>query len=684
VRRIFQIALVVLAASLSFAQLNPQPITTNQAGVPTSALVTVCATNPGIGSCGSLVATYTNSANTTACTGTLTALNNTINPTTGSGCSNPGYSDAQGNVVAYAAAGQYFCQYSGATIQPVTRPCSAGGGSSSGGSGFSLTFSQAGMTSGDATDNTAALNTALSTLFTAGGGTLICDKPGTYLFNSAQITIPNDGGTWPDNGGLVPANKPIRITGGGGTPGVLTNDSFSSGFTAATNGGCILDLRYNATTAKLITLGQGQLEIDHLTLLDNGSDCAPFILTTNTSLSFHDNSLQGTQASNYSTPIYSCNDGILLGTSAITSNGTTSAIFQGYNTKIQHNFFDKLLRAVFAQNWTNGVTISDNVSWINSGSSSHGAIEFVCVSTNTCEGNWIANNLIEMKNLAYGVNFPGFYAVRNFLYNNSCYDGSPGPFLKCVNDQSRQNEIVGGYVGFTASAQYAAEGTGTVTNGNYFFARGDTSLGHEVGILDTEDSTGIGGWAYWGSGNLRGWVGTCGASCSPATSPPTTPANLASNMFVWANTGDVVAYSHAGNGLVVYSADHSTPDFKVTAAGNTVATGSLSAGSYLTATNCSSSASPAVCGSAAAGSVALPTGATPTLQVNTTAVTANSQILLQIDETLGTKLSVTCNTTLSTLLNPVVTARSAGASFTFTINSTLAINPACISYSIVN
>lgn len=105
---------------------------------------------------------------------------------------------------------------------------------------------------------------------------------------------------------------------------------------------------------------------------------------------------------------------------------------------------------------------------------------------------------------------------------------------------------------------------------------------------------------------------------------------------------------------------------------------------YQTATNCSSSASPAVCGSAAAGSVALPTGAVPTLQVNTTAVTANSLIFLNVDESLGTKLSVTCNTTLSTLLNPVVTARSAGASFTFTINATIAVNPACISYFIVN
>src|SRR5207302_7263892 len=49
--------------------------------------------------------------------------------------------------------------------------------------------------------------------------------------------------------------------------------------------------------------------------------------------------------------------------------------------------------------------------------------------------------------------------------------------------------------------------------------------------------------------------------------------------------------------------------------------------------NCTSSASPAVCGSAAAGSVVIAAAAT-TVTVNTTAVTANSQIFLQPDDSL--------------------------------------------------
>lgn len=109
-----------------------------------------------------------------------------------------------------------------------------------------------------------------------------------------------------------------------------------------------------------------------------------------------------------------------------------------------------------------------------------------------------------------------------------------------------------------------------------------------------------------------------------------------------------------------------------------------SAATYSTATNCSSGASPAVCAAAAAGSVAIPAGALQTLQVNTSAVTANSQILLTIDEGLGTKLGVTCNTTIATLTQPVVTARSAGASFTIEEPTTTSANPVCVSYMVFN
>jgi len=102
--------------------------------------------------------------------------------------------------------------------------------------------------------------------------------------------------------------------------------------------------------------------------------------------------------------------------------------------------------------------------------------------------------------------------------------------------------------------------------------------------------------------------------------------------------------------------------------------------SYGTGSNCSSSASPAVCGSSASGSVVVAAAAT-TVQVNTTAVTANSQIQLTFDSSLGTKLGVTCNTTA---VQPTVSARTGGTSFTITVPSAPVTNPACFSYTLMN
>lgn len=95
--------------------------------------------------------------------------------------------------------------------------------------------------------------------------------------------------------------------------------------------------------------------------------------------------------------------------------------------------------------------------------------------------------------------------------------------------------------------------------------------------------------------------------------------------------------------------------------------------------NCASSTAPASCGTANSGSVIVPAGSSSVV-VDTSAVTANSQIMLTFDASLGTKLSVTCNTTNPL---PYVTARAAGTSFTITSSSPVT-NPACISYMVIN
>ena len=102
---------------------------------------------------------------------------------------------------------------------------------------------------------------------------------------------------------------------------------------------------------------------------------------------------------------------------------------------------------------------------------------------------------------------------------------------------------------------------------------------------------------------------------------------------------------------------------------------------YGTETNCASAASPAACGSAAAGHFVIAASATSVV-VDTTAVTANSEILINEDQTQGTNLSVTCNTGISS--QPVISAATPGTSFTVTISTGLATNPVCYGYSIIN
>jgi hypothetical protein len=104
--------------------------------------------------------------------------------------------------------------------------------------------------------------------------------------------------------------------------------------------------------------------------------------------------------------------------------------------------------------------------------------------------------------------------------------------------------------------------------------------------------------------------------------------------------------------------------------------------------NCNSAPVPpshAACSGAATGSVAIPIGVT-TLVVNTTAVTAVSQIRLQFDETL-TVAGVTCNAVAASEgATYFVNARVPGTSFTIKTSAAppMGTNPACLSYSIVN
>lgn len=152
------------------------------------------------------------------------------------------------------------------------------------------------------------------------------------------------------------------------------------------------------------------------------------------------------------------------------------------------------------------------------------------------------------------------------------------------------------------------------------------------------------------------------------------------------NDGTFVIYDPArsGNDIVL------TPNGNMTlmpSGGSVIVTGPLNVGGLSTAlktattSNCIGTTYPSeACGSAAAGSSYM--WATATTQiVATTAVTAASQILLQFDSSLGSRLSTACNTTFTNL---TVTARTAGTNFTVTAASAPATNPVCFSWSVIN
>ena len=146
-----------------------------------------------------------------------------------------------------------------------------------------------------------------------------------------------------------------------------------------------------------------------------------------------------------------------------------------------------------------------------------------------------------------------------------------------------------------------------------------------------------------------------------------------------ASTGSTFAVVRAGvaqstNDLFQWQNNAGTAIARMTSGGR------MSATLFGSETNCSSSAGPAVCASAAAGSVVIPAAGTD-VTVNTTAVTANSQIFAIFDQSLGTKLGVTCN---STTANPHIGARVAGTSFTIHADVSPVTNPACFSYFVIN
>lgn len=113
---------------------------------------------------------------------------------------------------------------------------------------------------------------------------------------------------------------------------------------------------------------------------------------------------------------------------------------------------------------------------------------------------------------------------------------------------------------------------------------------------------------------------------------------------------------------------------------NSTFVGTVSVKGLSTSTNCST----ASCGAAVSGAAVIAAGST-SVTITTTAVTANSEIHITEDASLGTRLGVTCNIQADSALGtPHPGNRSNGTSFRVDIDVAPTTNPRCFGWSFLN
>jgi hypothetical protein len=249
------------------------------------------------------------------------------------------------------------------------------------------------------TDNTPCLITNALPAMTSGG--TLTFGTGRYLF-SGQILIPNNGSA------SFPTQPSIRITGTGGY-GVINN----AGPDTTGGGGTVLDLRYaggSLTSAKIETRASGLLELDHMTLIDTGTDTTPFGHTTNTRLLIHDNVIICDQQGQH---------GFIFGgtTMTVTGVGATNA-FQGYGTIVHHNFFDGCSALGYFRAFANSIQFTENTAYINSMGIAPIVMDGGGVETS--EGNYVAGNYYELEGYTYAYYLSN--SIRNVFLGDQVWD----------------------------------------------------------------------------------------------------------------------------------------------------------------------------------------------------------------------------------------------------------------------
>lgn len=253
----------------------------------------------------------------------------------------------------------------------------------------------------DSTDRSTQALALLTTVYNAGGGTIYFPPSSGKYRADSQLLLPNDGNT------TSPQQKNIKLVGGGSAKNWNTG-----------TGAVALDLRYQGTGGKILTLGNGNLQIENLFFKDGGSsNTTPFIYTTNTVLTIKGDYFFGVGNSGQ--------DAIVLGGTPNTcSNVNTNYAcpFAGYGTVIEDNIFNNIGRGVYGRTFANSIVIANN-SWTN-GLGGNAAIEFLGYSGERNQNEYISGNTIEVDAYIYGIALS--YTQESVLSGNGFYDSAGG------------------------------------------------------------------------------------------------------------------------------------------------------------------------------------------------------------------------------------------------------------------
>lgn len=284
------------------------------------------------------------------------------------------------------------------------------------------------------TDNTTAVNAAISAALAAGGGIIYFPPAaGKYRINS-QILIPNDSAS------PVPHQKPLRFLGGG---------AHFAGIASPIYGESVLDLRYTGTTGKIVTLGLGLLSFENITLTNGGADSLPFIYTTNTTLQIKRTAFIGSSAAS------PYQDAMVMGGQGTDADGTVNGYFQGYGAVIEGNYFSYIHRGMYLQRHANAIVFRDNTFWNTCGGTA--AVQDWNDATVQNAGLTTTGNLIEMNHYTYGFRFDR--TIGNVMTGDNFYDAD-GTFTAYYYfgsaSTARPNIVLPGYYDAATASKLCA------------------------------------------------------------------------------------------------------------------------------------------------------------------------------------------------------------------------------------